>query len=49
MTEKVRSLQALLDESIPPGSILVLIAPTHPAVSPPEQQAEDPAAESTGD
>lgn len=48
MTEKVRSLQALLDESIPPGSILVLIAPSHPAVSPPEPPAEDPGAGSTG-
>ncbi len=43
MTEKARSLGALLEEPIPPGSILVLIAPTHPAISPPKNSATKPA------
>jgi cell division protein FtsQ len=35
MGAKALSLSALLHEQPPPGSILTLIAPTHPAISPP--------------
>lgn len=37
MTEKALSLDALLDQGIPEGSTVVLIAPTNPAVETPEQ------------
>lgn len=43
MTEKALSLAALLDEGIPEGSTVNLIAPTHPAFDPPEH------AENTGE
>lgn len=36
MAAKARSLLALLEEEPPPGSVLVLIAPGHPAVKPPD-------------
>lgn len=36
MKAKALSLGAMLHESIPEGSTLILIAPTHPAVSPPD-------------
>lgn len=47
MTEKALSLDALLDEGIPEGSTVVLIAPTNPAVLTPDQvdQGEDGAGE----
>ncbi len=35
MRAKALSLAALLEESIPEGSTLILVAPSHPAVSPP--------------
>lgn len=38
MREKALSLDALLDESIPEGSVLVLIAPTNPAVMTPSSE-----------
>lgn len=43
MKAKALSLGALLQESIPEGSTLILIAPTHPAISPPDssQMPED--------
>lgn len=49
MTEKALSLDALLDEGIPEGSTVVLIAPTNPAVLTPDQvdQGEDGAGEDT--
>lgn len=37
MTEKALSLDALLDQGIPEGSTVVLIAPTNPAVLTPDQ------------
>ncbi len=43
MAEKALSLGALLDEEIPEGSTLVLLAPTNPAVMTP--RAEEPAEE----
>lgn len=43
MSEKARSLGALLKESIPEGSTLILIAPGHPAVStPPRSDSGEP-------
>lgn len=49
MTEKALSLDALLDQGIPEGSTVVLIAPTNPAVLPPDRvdQSEDGAGEET--
>jgi hypothetical protein len=35
MAAKARSLMVLLREPLPEGSVLILIAPTHPAVQPP--------------
>ncbi len=40
MREKALSLAALLDQDIPDGSVLVLIAPTNPAVSTPAPEGE---------
>lgn len=40
MTEKALSLDALLEEAIPDGSTLVLIAPTNPALMTPEDNGE---------
>lgn len=40
MRQKARSLQALLDEPIPVGSILILIAPTNPSVMTPSTSGE---------
>lgn len=39
MTEKARSLEALLSESLPKGSVIVLIAPTNPSVLTPQGAA----------
>lgn len=36
MTEKALSLVALLEEPLPQGATLILVAPTHPALSAPE-------------
>ena len=49
MTEKALSLDALLDQGIPEGSTVVLIAPTNPAVLTPDQvdQGDDGAGEET--
>ena len=43
MTAKALSLTALLDHDIPPGSVLVLVAPTNPAITTPgpDGEAED--------
>ena len=41
MLAKARSLEALLTEQHPPGSVLILIAPTHPAVSLPPGAGEE--------
>jgi cell division septal protein FtsQ len=41
MAEKARSLVALLDEPLPEGATLILVAPTHPAIDAPETVAED--------
>lgn len=41
MREKALSLDALLDEDIPEGSVLVLIAPTNPAVMAPTPEETD--------
>lgn len=40
MTEKALSLDALLEEALPDGSTLVLIAPTNPALMTPEDDDE---------
>lgn len=49
MTEKALSLDALLDQGIPEGSTVVLIAPTNPAVLTPDQvdQSDDGTGEET--
>lgn len=49
MTEKALSLDALLDQGIPEGSTVVLIAPTNPAVLTPDpvDQRDDGAGEET--
>ncbi len=51
MAEKARSLEALLKEPIPPGSTLILVAPTHPAIRPPpnDHKAGATAGDSVGD
>lgn len=41
MEAKALSLVALLEQQIEPGSTLILVAPTHPAVSPPNQPPGD--------
>lgn len=41
MTEKARSLGALLGENLAPGSVLILIAPTNPSVQSPDLDSED--------
>jgi hypothetical protein len=45
MAEKALSLVALLDEGLPEGSTLILVAPTHPAISTPEELLEDDGSE----
>lgn len=42
MSEKALSLGALLEEDIPEGSTLILVAPTNPAVSTPSAGEESP-------
>lgn len=49
MAEKGLSLEALLVEDLAEGSTVVLIAPTHPAVRPPEWEEEQHSGESEGD
>ena len=49
MKAKALSLDALLRESIPDGSTLVLVAPAHPAVSPPTTEAAPEEADQAGD
>lgn len=49
MREKALSLDALLDRDIPTGSVLVLIAPTNPAVSTPAPVGESKDGSSTLD
>lgn len=41
MLEKGLSLEALLEERLTEGSTLILIAPSHPAVRPPEPETEE--------
>ena len=41
MLAKARSLEALLEERIPEGSVLILIAPSHPAIRTPVEQAAE--------
>lgn len=40
MTEKALSLVALLEEPLPEGATLILVAPTHPALSAPETSGD---------
>lgn len=49
MTEKALSLAALLEENPPEGSLLTLIAPTHPAGLPPSADDTDANGDSSND
>ena len=47
MEAKALTLQAMLDEDIPEGAVLILIAPTHPAVTGVEEKLTDAGDETT--
>lgn len=49
MKEKALSLVALLDEMLPEDSVLVLVAPSHPAVSPPVTEIDTANESGSGD
>jgi hypothetical protein len=49
MTTKALALTALLSEPLPEGSLLILVAPAYPAVSPPATSEGEDEAGTTGE